>query len=89
MGLLSFLSIPASRPPSLPSFLPTYLPTYQPTYYSLSCRVYDLLAPDGGGGGVLCELAAHKTPLSALAWSQDGRLLASGSHKGTVIRVHR
>lgn len=60
---------------------------------SLAHRVYDLLAPSGDVGGgqgcVLCEIAAHKAPLAALAWSADGRLLASASTQGTVVRVHR
>lgn len=42
----------------------------------------------GVGGGALCELHAHRTPLVALAFNSDGSLLASASEKGTVIRVH-
>lgn len=49
-------------------------------------RVYDLL-PDGGR--VLCEFAAHRSPLALLAWNDAGSLLASASEKGTVVRVHR
>ena len=42
----------------------------------------------GAGGGALCELHAHRTPLVALAFNADGSLLASASEKGTVIRIH-
>jgi len=49
-------------------------------------RVYDVLFD---GGNVLCEVEAHKTALSLMAWNHDGTLLASASSKGTVIRVHR
>ncbi|MEW5307303.1 MAG: hypothetical protein WDW36_009710 [Sanguina aurantia] len=49
-------------------------------------RVYDLLQD---GGDALCEIEAHKTPLAIMAWSPCGRLLASASTTGTVIRVHR
>jgi autophagy-related protein 18 len=38
---------------------------------------------------VLCDLEAHCAPLSALAFSPDGGLLATASATGTVVRVHR
>lgn len=50
-----------------------------------SLQVYDL-AEDGGNA--ICEIAAHKAPLAAITWSQDGALLATASTTGTVVRVH-
>lgn len=52
-------------------------------------RVYDA-ARSGGGGGVdvLCELEAHRSPVSVMAWDEEGVLLATASKKGTVVRVH-
>ncbi|KAG2433269.1 hypothetical protein HXX76_008337 [Chlamydomonas incerta] len=49
-------------------------------------RIYDLAQE---GGNVLSEAQAHQTPVTILAWSGDGGLLATASAKGTVIRVHR
>ncbi|CAL5219293.1 g1099 [Coccomyxa viridis] len=48
--------------------------------------IYNLLAT---GVNVLCEVEAHRTPVSVMAWNHDGSLLASASQKGTVIRVFR
>lgn len=45
----------------------------------------EMLAPIGGLSGI----AAHQSPLGALALSADGSLLASASQKGTVVRVFR
>ena len=36
----------------------------------------------------LVQIEAHLSPVSVLAFSRDGHLLASASEKGTVIRVH-
>lgn len=41
-------------------------------------RVYDLLVD---GGNVLCEVAAHNSPLEAMAFNQDASLLATASQK--------
>jgi autophagy-related protein 18 len=44
----------------------------------------------GGGAGALTpsvELAAHRSPLAAAAWSADGGLLATAGARGTVIRL--
>jgi hypothetical protein len=41
------------------------------------------------GVEVLCEAAAHASPLAAMAWYGDASLLATASTKGTVVRVHR
>ncbi|KAG2449444.1 hypothetical protein HYH02_005591 [Chlamydomonas schloesseri] len=49
-------------------------------------RIYDLAQE---GGNVLSEAQAHQTPVTTMAWSGDGGLLATASAKGTVIRVHR
>eukprot|EP00798_Chlamydomonas_sp_ICE-L_P012576 gene12576-15800_t len=49
-------------------------------------RVYNLMVEEGS---VLCEIDAHKSPVSCVAWNHDGTLLASASQTGTVIRVHK
>jgi autophagy-related protein 18 len=44
-----------------------------------------------GGGAAsssVVEIAAHRAPLAALAWSADGALLATASAKGTRVLVH-
>jgi len=44
----------------------------------------------GGSAGALTpsvELAAHRAPLAALAWSADGGTLATASARGTVVRL--
>ncbi|PRW56485.1 Autophagy-related 18 [Chlorella sorokiniana] len=58
-------------------------------------RVYDVARGGGAAGGpagsgvdVLCELEAHKAPVTVMAWDDEGQLLATASKKGTVIRVH-
>lgn len=48
-------------------------------------QVFDLAAD---GGNALVEISAHKAPLAAITWSQDGALLATASSTGTVVRVH-
>jgi len=35
------------------------------------------------------EIAAHKSPLTALAFNEDASLLASASTQGTLVRVFR
>ncbi|KAL4427953.1 hypothetical protein ABPG75_002042 [Micractinium tetrahymenae] len=50
-------------------------------------RVYDVGRP-GGGVDALCELEAHKTAVTVMAWDEEGSLLATASKKGTVVRVH-
>lgn len=37
---------------------------------------------------LVCEISAHATPIAALALSPNGRMLATASTKGTVVRVH-
>jgi len=37
---------------------------------------------------VACEVRAHDSPIAALALTPDGRMLATASEKGTVVRVH-
>lgn len=37
---------------------------------------------------VVCEVAAHNSPLAAVSLTPDGALLATASERGTVIRVH-
>ena len=36
----------------------------------------------------VCEIRAHRAPLAAMAFSSDGRFLATASERGTVVRVH-
>ena len=36
----------------------------------------------------VCEIRAHRAPLAAMAFSSDGRYLATASERGTVVRVH-
>lgn len=79
--------------PSNPKGLSALTPCNEPCLLALpanaqdgTLRIYDLLVE---GGSVLCEINAHKAPLSALAWNHDGSYLASASVKGTVIRVHK
>lgn len=50
-------------------------------------RVVDV-AKAGGSVDVLCELEAHKAPVTVMAWDEEGALLATASKKGTVVRVH-
>ncbi|KAL4858669.1 Gamma carbonic anhydrase 1 [Chlorella vulgaris] len=49
-------------------------------------RVYD--AAKSSSVDVLCELEAHKSLVSVMAWDDDGALLSTASRKGTVVRVH-
>ena len=37
---------------------------------------------------VACEVRAHDSPIAALALTPNGRMLATASEKGTVVRVH-
>ncbi|GMH32741.1 hypothetical protein BSKO_00575 [Bryopsis sp. KO-2023] len=48
-------------------------------------RVYDLLVD---GGNVLCEIAAHKSPVTVIVMNEDSTMVATASQKGTLINVH-
>ncbi|KAL6756365.1 WD40-repeat-containing domain protein [Haematococcus lacustris] len=87
----------------LPSSLPRPHGPAPPSSWHSPELSGDLPAGQDGNGGstwapgspcppmcsVLCEVEAHRSPLTFLAWSPDGCLLASASKTGTVVRVTR
>lgn len=56
--------------------------------YPASQQTGDVFIFDALSLNTVSMLSAHKGPLAAIAFSQDGTLLATASDKGTVIRVH-
>ena len=78
--------------PSNPKGIAAITLTSQPTLVALpghsskgTIFIHDVSKEEGS----VLEIEAHQAPLAALAWNEDGTLLASASVKGTVIRVHR
>ncbi|EDK38642.2 hypothetical protein PGUG_02740 [Meyerozyma guilliermondii ATCC 6260] len=50
-------------------------------------RVGDVIIFDTDSLQPLCVIEAHKSALAAISLSSDGRLLATASDKGTIVRV--
>lgn len=81
-GHVQLIPLPPCPHPALPSPPPNTTPTPKPAPAPLGPDV-----PLGSDKRPVAIIVAHETRLSALALTASGRLLATASQRGTLLRV--